>query len=198
MRGALYGIATEGWPFVIALAVIAAWMLHAGSAYAAIPLVGAVMAVLKFRDPQREVPADPHGIVSPVDGQLIEIRPVDGGLQLCFRIAPLGAYLLRSPAEGKVLESARNDGQHGFRIHTDEGQEVELRLHSASWLPAAASVGYGERVGQGKRCGALRGAHLAEVWLPPDAVPQVRIGQRVLAGETVIAHFAGGKDVHSA
>src|SRR5690606_34865611 len=76
MRGALYGIATEGWPFVIALAVIAAWMLHAGSAYAAIPLVGAVMAVLKFRDPQREVPADPHGIVSPVDGQLIEIRPV--------------------------------------------------------------------------------------------------------------------------
>lgn len=193
MRGAIYGVATEGWPFVVAFGVLALWLLLIGSVYAAAPLVLLVIAVLKFRDPQRLVPADPFGVISPVDGEVIDICPADGGIRICVRIAPLGAYLLRSPMEGKVLESVRNGGQHGIRIHTDEGQEIELRLHSAAWLPAAAAVDYGERVGQGKRCGALRGAHLAEVWLPAEARLKVRERQRVLAGESVIAHLTGGR-----
>lgn len=191
MKGEFYGLAAEGWPVVIALAVIAIGLLLSPWPFAALlPLVLLPMAVMKFRDPRRIVPADPLGILSPVDGRIVEIgREVDG-LRICVRVNRFGAYLLRSPTEGKVLESGPAGGGHGFRLRTDEGDEVLLRLYGPRWLPAAAAINYGQRVGQGKRCGMLRATRIAEIWLPPDATIAVVKGQPVVAGVSVLAHFA--------
>lgn len=195
MTGARYGIALEGWPLVLALAALTAWLVASPwPAFAVIPALLLLIAILKFRDPPRDVPADPLGVVSPVDGKVCAVEQAEDGLRVLIRIAPFGAYLLRSPTEGKVLESGAERGGHGMRIRTDEGDEVLLRLRGPQWLPPAAANDYGERVGQGQRCGVLRMASTAEIWLPLDAALTVAVDAEVTAGESVLARFAGRRE----
>lgn len=190
MRGARFDLAVEGWPFVIALLALTAWtVLSPWPLLAILPTVLLIYAVLQFRDPPREVPADPLGVVSPVDGIVDDVSRLDDGIRLLVKISVFSPYLLRSPTEGKVSHSGREHGGHGLTIRTDEGEEVWLRLRGPRWLPAAAAMGYGERVGQGQRCGLLRTARIAEIWLPLDSEILVQRGASVRAGESVIGRF---------
>lgn len=190
MKGASYGLAREGWPFVIALIALTGWLV-AGEwpALAALPAAMLVYAVFQFRDPPREVPADPLGIVSSVDGVVMDVTHSEDGIRLLLRIKMFSPYLLRSPTEGNVTESRTEHGGHGLTIRTDEGEEVWLRLRGPRWLPPAAAVGYGERVGQGQRCGLLRGARVAEIRVSSESEVLVQPGDKVFAGESVIARF---------
>ena len=190
MKGARYGLAVEGWPFVIGLLALTAWLVVSPwPLVAVLPALSLVYAILQFRDPPRTVPADPLGVVSPVDGTVVDMSQHEDGICLLVSIAPFSPYLLRSPTEGKVARSGSEHDGHGMTIRTDEGEEVWLRLRGPRWLPPAAALDYGERVGQGQRCGLLRGARSAEIWLPVDSRILVQRGDRVRAGETVISHF---------
>jgi len=190
MKSARYGIAIEGWPIVIALLALAG-LLVASSWPAAAVLPAALLAIVipQFRDPPRTVPADPLGVVSPVDGTVVDIDRGADGLRLMLRINTFSPYLLRSPTEGNVTRSGSGRDGHGMTIRTDEGEEVWLRLTGPRWLPPAAGVDYGERVGQGKRCGVLRGARAVEIWLPANSELLVQRGDRVRAGESVLGRF---------
>src|SRR5690606_34438740 len=116
---------------------------------------------LKFRDPDRTIPAEPLGVVSPVDGRVLLVEPDGERIRIVIRIAFFGAYSGRAPVEGKVQDAP---GPRGMRIRTDEGDEVLLYLNTApSIAPPRAIVGYGARVGQGQRCAWLRLARSAEV-----------------------------------
>lgn len=190
MKGARYGLAIEGWPFVIVLLALAAWaVISPWPLFAVLPAALLIYAILQFRDPPRTVPADPLGVVSPVDGKVTDVARLDDGIRLLVNISVFSPYLLRSPTEGKVSRSGSEHGGHGLTIRTDEGEEVWLRLRGPRWLPPAAALGYGERVGQGQRCGLLRAARVAEIWLPLDSKVLVQQGERVRAGESVLGQF---------
>lgn len=187
MNTSVYGIAREGWPLVLVLVAAAALCLTSPwPAIAALPALLVVLAAIKFRDPDRAAPPDALAVLSPIDGVVTDIdRDADGQrVQLC--IATFSPYLLRAPTEGKIL-----DAGHGLLIRTDEGDEVVLRLRGPRWLPSAAVIGYGERVGHGQRCGLLRTACRAEIWLPDDAELLVSRGAKVRAGETPLGRFPG-------
>lgn len=190
MKRSFYGLAVEGWPLVLLLAGLTAWLAFSPWPLAAV-LAGALMvfAALQFRDPPRTVPADPRGVISPVDGVVSRAEQDAGGVRVLLRIATFSPYLLRSPIEGKVLEPDRANGGPGVTIRSDEGDAVQLRLAGPRWLPPAAIIGYGQRIGQGQRCGMLRASRLAELRLPADARLLVSEGERVVAGETVLARF---------
>src|SRR5690606_13096648 len=180
------GIASEGWPFVIASLAAALWLASGPSlAWATLPAAIFLFSVFKFRDPDREI-SSAFGVLSPVDGRVNGVACDEGGVRVLLDIAIFSPYLFRSPTEGKVLEPGRSNGNHGFRIRTDEGDDVTLRLHGPRWLPAHAVIDYGERVGQGQRCGMLRAARRAEILLPADAAVEVETGQRVTAGKTIL------------
>jgi len=49
----------------------------------------------------------------------------------------------------------------------------------------------GQTVAAGERYGFIRFGSRVDVYLPPDAVPKVVIGQKVSATETVLAEFVG-------
>ena len=190
MKGATYGLAREGWPIVLVLAALAGWLaISPWPALAILPGVLLIVLVMQFRDPPRQVPSDPLGVVSPVDGVVVDIDRGDEGVRLMIRIATFSPYLLRSPTEGNVIHSSRDRSGRGLTVRTDEGEEVWLRLAGPRWLPAAAAVGIGERLGQGQRCGLLRGARAAEIWLPVDSVLIVQRGERVRAGESILGRF---------
>lgn len=190
MTLAKYGMAVEGWLVILPAGALAAWLIVGSMPLLAVlPVAVISVALLKFRDPPRAVPADPLGVISPVDGCVTSVERDDDSFRLVFRVAWFAPYILRSPTEGKVLESGRAAGRHGMRIRTDEDEEVELRLYGLSWLPPASIIDYGERVGQGQRYGVLRSANRAELWVPADADIVIRAGDAVVAGETVVARF---------
>lgn len=185
---------------LIGVATIACWQFF-GVALALIPAAVLVFLFFVFRDPPRPVPAVPLGVVSPVDGEVLEVgatdRAVVGGEAqiILLRVDLFGTYTARCPIEGKVMDLAtdaangeRRAASGGLWVRTDEDDDVVLffRAHRFGLAPKAF-VRYGERVGQGQRCAFLRLTRIAEVQVPVVARLKVEAGQRVAAGADVLA-----------
>ena len=73
------------------------------------------MLFLLFRDPRRDVPPVALGIVSPVDGEVVEVETTDRcvvqgeAYRVRIRINALGTYTARSPIEGRVMDLHSRD-----------------------------------------------------------------------------------------
>jgi phosphatidylserine decarboxylase len=197
-------VAGEGIPILLALTAIVICVWYFGDLLLAlIPFAVLTFAYLIFRDPRREVAAAPLGIVSPVDGRIVESATTDQGVltgevhRIVIGVNSFGTYTARCPVEGKIKDLhceldggafARAEG--GLWIRTDEGDDVVLRFRGNRFgLAPRAIVGYGSRVGQGQRCAWLRWTRYADVELPAKSRVVVTEGQRVLAGTDVLAHL---------
>jgi len=197
-------LASDGWPFLLAVlvALIAAvalewWWLAAPAALLL------VLLVLLFRDPERRVPAQPHAVMSPVDGRVLGIEALAHGilegpaLRLRLRVDNFGAYAARSPIQGQVMELADDVvarpggvGAPGLWVRSDLDQDVVVLIRGWPLLGRArAFVGYGERIGQGQPAAWLRIAREVEVYIPAGSLVPVAVGERVWAGRTALARF---------
>lgn len=200
-------VAREGLPFLFlaALAVgLSARYLDIVFTVAA----GLVLLVLLliFRDPHRTIPASPLGVVSPVDGRVIDVSLVDKGVlqgeahRVRIKVDSFGTYTARAPIEGKIMDlrSETGDAVADYRtnamwIRTDEGDDVVLQFYGHRFgLAPLSFVGFGERIGQGQRCAYLRLTRIAELHLPIESQILVEPGQIVLAGTDLV-----GKVPHS-
>ena len=197
-------MAREGIPFMVA-AVLATWLAfrYLDPVFMMLPAVLFVLFWLIFRDPRRQIPAIPLGVVSPVDGRVTAVDLVDRGVvqgearRIFITIDILGTYTARCPVEGVVkdLNTLAADKVVDYRtnalwVQTDEGDNVVLQFQSyrLGFAPAAF-VRYGERIGQGQRCAYLRLTRRAEVHLPIGAKVMVEPGQRITAGLDVIGRL---------
>ena len=200
-------VAREGLPFLFLAALFFGLALHY------LDVVFAVAAgmlffvlLLVFRDPHRAIPASPLGVVSPVDGRVIDVDLVDKGVlqgeahRVRVQIDSFGTYTARAPIEGKIMDlrSVTGDGTGDYRtnamwIRTDEGFDVVLQFHGYRLgLAPRSFIGFGERIGQGQRCAYLRLARIAELHLPIGSRILVKPGEVVVAGTDLI-----GKVPHS-
>jgi phosphatidylserine decarboxylase len=158
----------------------------------------ALLVVLMFRDPERDIPAIPLAIVSPADGQVVSIEPAQDpylerpSIRVTVQMNPYGVFTTRSPVEGKVLEPPNiNDSgnaPHGVWLQTDEGDDVVMvmgrgRLHNVP----RCYIRYGERIGQGMRCGFVHLGGQVEIYLPEHSRPVVSEGDWVRSGSDVLA-----------
>ncbi len=160
-----------------------------------------VALYLLFRDPRRQVPSAPLGVVSPVDGKVVAVdRAEEGVLQgtahrIRIEIDSFGTYTARSPVEGKIMDlhsfvadKPIDYETNALWVQTDEGDDVVLQfMNYRLGLAPRAIIRFGERVGQGKRCAYLRLARYAEVHLPISSSVLVEPGQTVVAGSDLIA-----------
>ena len=195
-------VAREGIPYlVVSFAAIFAVGQLADVVWTLVPFIILIWLFLVFRDPLRTVPAVPLGVLSPVDGSVLEVGLTDNGAlnaeahRILIRVNLLGTYTARCPTEGKIMdfrgavpESASSSHASGFWVRTDEEEDVVLQFHGhRCGLAPLAFRGYGERVGQGQRCAYLRLTRLAEVQLPVNSRVRVTVGQKVAAGVDVLA-----------
>ena len=195
-------VAQEGIPFLLLSGLASGLALRYLDYYwfaAALLLFVAIFLV--FRDPRRSIPAVPLGVVSPVDGRVVEVGVADKEVlqgeahRIVLRINSFGTYTARCPVEGKVMdlnslasERIIDYKTNALWVQTDEGDDVVLQFGGYRFgLPPQSFVRYGERVGQGSRCAYLRLTRFAELHLPIDSKVQVAPGQRVAAGRDVLA-----------
>lgn len=203
---------------IVPLALLLATTLLVGAAVgwlAALPLwlvLGWLIWVYWARRPL--VPAEPRGVLAPVSGRVLRVVEENDpwlertALRVSIRVGFPGIVPLRGPIEGTVQDIYVRHGVFGGEqracsgnespdcygqwLQTDEGEDVIYAVSSHFPLSRARfDHAPGERVGQGERCGFFYGASVADVLMPRDSEAGVMPGDRVDAGETVLASLSG-------
>lgn len=192
-------IAREGWPLILLAAAggAAAYVLLAWWTVLPFALAAAVLAAF-FHDGDRHAPAEPFAVVAPVDGWVVYRRECRDpfldreAVLVSVRVNRLGQYFLRAPAEGTLLELPPDAGP-GFDgtvswIRTDENDDVVIAVSEGAMFGARpCGARYGERVGQGRRCGVRRLAGRLDLYLPVNTRFEADVGQAVVAGCSTLA-----------
>lgn len=194
--------APEGlWLFII-LAVVAIVLARFAGPLWALPVLTLIALLLAlFRDPRRETPLAPNAVLAPVDGWVIDTSLSRSGLldrqslRIRIRVNPLGAYTVRAPVEGKLLdprdnarEGSRLTGRGGLWLRTDEGDDIVVAFTGRGLLGVPKAFRrYGERVGHGHRVAYLRLAGVAEIYVGDNCLPRVEPGDYVSASTTILA-----------
>lgn len=197
--------------YYYALALIAAAFLvgwFAGPAWALIPVLLALFLLWFFRDPERVIPDVAGAVVSPADGKVTEISWVtEGGdkrARISIFLSVFDVHVNRSPVEGIVREvryqrgkflnamnqaSAEQNEQNIVRVE-GEGQAVVFK--QIAGLLARRIVFHpklGERLKRGQRVGLIKFGSRVDVLIDAAAALQVKVGDRVCGGASVLAYF---------
>ena len=100
---------------------------------------------------------------------------------------------------GRFLDVRHPDASHAnealdLGLELDDGSKLLLRQISG-WIARriVCTHGVGDRLQRGEVFGMIKFGSRVELWIPVGrAVPVVQVGQRVKAGETVIARLSAG------
>lgn len=211
-RRAALPLAREGVPFVLAallaLAAAAAWAAAGdwGGRTAAPGLAGAVALFVAyfFRDPPRRAPADDALAVSPADGKVLGVGPGGraGGKRIAIFLSVFDVHVQRAPLAGSVRWRKYDKGSCKPAWREDAGMRNEraslgvltergpIVVRQIAGLAARRIVTYprqGDRLAKGERIGLIRFGSRVELDVPGDWQIRVKAGDRVRAGETVVA-----------
>lgn len=182
-------------------------------------LVGLTIWVAAFfRDPVRTTPQDPDLIVAPADGLVTMITRVnapielagDGGLageftRVSIFMSVFDVHINRTPIAGTVRRIAYVPGKF-LNADLDKASEDNERQHFMVEREDGLKVGFtqiaglvarrimsfvkeGDRVVAGERIGLIRFGSRVDVYLPAGTGAQVLLGQRTIAGETILGQI---------
>lgn len=194
-------IAREGLAPLLAATLTAVLVLHfVGLPASLFFWAFALLVLVIFRDPERDIPSIPMAVLSPADGRITSISITqDPYLQrrstlVSVQMNPYGVFTTRSPVEGKVLEPpnlpAASGKPHGVWLQTDEGDDVVMVMNRGRLNnEPRCYIRYGERIGQGKRCGFVHLGGQVDIYLPEASRPVVSVGDWVRSGSDVIANL---------
>ncbi len=172
-----------------------------------------------FRDPIRVTPDAPGLIISPADGLISLITNVEPPRQLagegglppgpCTRISVFmnvfDVHVNRAPIAGTCtrivyvpgkflnadLDKASEDNERQYFIIEDEAG-IKVAFTQIAGLVARRIMRFiepGVKLAVGERVGLIRFGSRVDVFLPEGYVPNVIVGQRAIAGETVLARL---------
>jgi phosphatidylserine decarboxylase len=163
-----------------------------------------------FRDPEREIPFVPGAIVSPGDGKVTEVARVRASgadkLRISIFLSVFDVHVNRSPIAGVIRDiryqrgkfinamSADSAAENEQNIVTVEGEGMTVVFKQIAGLLARRIVftkSVGDTVGRGERVGLIKFGSRVDVLLDTSAVPQVKVGDRVRGGASVIAIESG-------
>ena len=208
----------DGYYYALALAaaaVLVGWF--ASPAWAVLPLLLAVFFLWFFRDPERAIPDATGAVVSPGDGKVTDVSIVtlDGEKQarISIFLSVFDVHVNRSPIAGVVREvryqrgkflnamnqaSAEQNEQNIVRVE-GEGQTVVFK-QIAGLL--ARRIVFNPRIGdhleRGQRVGLIKFGSRVDVLFDADATVQVKVGDRVRGGASILAYLAPKRELAGA
>ncbi|HEX5437451.1 MAG TPA: phosphatidylserine decarboxylase family protein [Gemmatimonadaceae bacterium] len=181
------------WLLVACLVVLALWVAYF------------------FRDPERAGERGDALVVSPADGRIVMITEVDEpsflqarSLRISIFMNVFNVHVNRYPVDGVVEYLHYNQGKflHAASEKASlENEQMSVGIQSGSrrilvrqiaGLIARRIVNYarvGDRCAQGTRMGIIRFGSRVDVYLDPSAQPRVSVGDRAVAGTTVLAEL---------
>lgn len=159
-----------------------------------------------YRDPER-TPQGEHGILAPADGPITSADIRDGVRYVVIALSFWDMHVQRSPLAGRVISVTTHgedfmDGEgRGFAFLREKACPVQKRIVLATAAGELAVrlitslaarrietwVEEGDEIGRGQRIGRILLGSTVVLELPSDVPLHVKVGERVRAGETVVA-----------
>src|SRR6202049_386168 len=200
---------------LIAAGLVFGWLTR--PAWAISPLLLALFFLWFFRDPEREIPDTAGAVVSPADGKVtdVSVLAADGEkrTRISIFLSVFDVHVNRSPIGGVVREvryqrgrflNALKDvsGEHNEQnIVTLDGLGQVVIFKQIAGLLARRIVFYpkvGDLVQRGQRVGLIKFGSRVDVLLDADARLQVKVGDRVRGGSSVIAYLPAQSELAAA
>ena len=176
------------WPYAIPALLLAAFLLQF------------------FRDPERQIPADAGAVVSPGDGKVTDVSAVDAGgiarTRISIFLSVFDVHVNRSPIGGVIRDvryqrgkflnamGANSAEENEQNIVTVEGEGRTVIFKQIAGLLARRIVfdrKVGDTVARGERIGLIKFGSRVDVLLDRYAAIQVKPGDRVKGGASILA-----------
>jgi len=181
----------------------------------------AILNVLFFRDPERNIPSELDAVLSPADGVIIFVEDSyerdflsSNELKISVSLAIYDCHINRMPVTGKVTATKYSQGSfhianmpkwlypENMKKKSDDNERLSTLIETwdgkqivvsqiAGFL-ARRIVSYAEpgmEFKSGERFGMIKFGSRVDLYLPEESTIEVKTGQRVWAGETVLARI---------
>ena len=203
---------SEGYKFLV-IAVVLTIIFYSFSNF--LGLVGLVLTIWVyyfFRDPERVIIEDDNYLVSPADGEVIKVEEVNGPKELGLEnkrfnkisifMNVFDCHVNRTPCAGLVeeilykpgkflnasLDKASEDNERNYyKIKDPHGNEIVIvQIAGLVARRIVCETNKNQDLKQGERIGMIRFGSRADVYYE-NYKPLVKIGQRSISGETLLA-----------
>ena len=219
LSGILVPVAREGWPFIGVFAGVSVLLFMVAEPLGYVGAILTLWCVYFFRNPDRVTPSREGLVITPADGvvQLILDKAPPKQLEMgdtpVTRISVFmnvfDCHVNRIPCDGRIgklsyipgrfvnaaLDKASEENERQMlRIDRPDGKQVAAV--QIAGLVARRIICYlqdDQTVHAGERFGLIRFGSRVDVYLPPGVASQVVVGQRCIAGETVLADLLSGE-----
>ncbi len=217
--GIIPPIHREGYRFIAIFAALTVGLYWVSAPLGVIGTGLTIWCALFFRDPPRTTPQEEGLVTSPADGQIsmitrlmppAELELGDGEvIRISVFMNVFDCHINRAPVAGTIvrthyipgkflnaeLDKASEDNERRLMtLETDTG--VRIGVMQIAGLVARRIVPFtdkGDRLAAGQRFGMIRFGSRVDVYLPGETSVLVAVGQRAVAGETVLADLRSGK-----
>jgi phosphatidylserine decarboxylase len=203
----------DGHKFIAIFALVTLILFWIAEPLGWIGVVATAWCAYFFRDPERVTPQRDGLVIAPADGRISAIEDVvpppelDLERETCVRISVFmnvfDVHVNRAPMGGAVAKMTYVPGRF-INAELDKASEDNERLALTLDLPRKRRIGVvqiaglvarrivpfvkeGDTLAAGERFGLIRFGSRVDVYLPPGQNAQCAIGQRAIAGETVLA-----------
>ncbi|HLT81269.1 MAG TPA: phosphatidylserine decarboxylase family protein [Cyclobacteriaceae bacterium] len=171
------------------------------------------LAVLQFfRNPRVDVQTDEKQVLAPADGRVVAIEQTEETEYLKERrtlvsifMSPINVHVNRMPVGGVVSFYRYHPGKYLVAWHpksSTENERTTVAVRTASGLEILVRqiagavarrircyVKEGQPVNQGQEFGFIKFGSRVDVFLPTDADIRVAVGDKTIAGKTVLAEL---------
>lgn len=171
-----------------------------------------IIVVQFFRSPRRTIVINDKQVIAPADGKVVVIEETeehevlkDKRIQISIFMSPLNVHINRFPVSGKVTVCKYHPGLYLVAWHpksSTENERTTVVIENPNKIPilvrqiagvlARRIVCYpkaGDQVVQGTQMGFIKFGSRVDVFLPLNAKINVRLNEKVIGGETVIAEL---------
>ena len=205
-------IHSEGYKF-LAVAGIVTMVFYTFSDF--LGLIGLVLTIWVyyfFRDPERIIIEDDNYLVSPADGEVVNVGEVDGPKELSLEnkkfkkisifMNAFDCHVNRIPCSGKIEEilykpgkflnasldkSSEENERNYFKIKDNQNNDViVVQIAGLIARRIVCETNKDQELNQGDRLGMIRFGSRVDVYYE-NYEPLVKVGQTAISGETLLA-----------
>lgn len=176
-----------------------------------VALLGLGFLINFFRDPERQPPTGEKLIIAPADGKVIVVKETveneylkSPAWLISIFMSPLNVHVNRNPISGTVQYFRYAKGEY-FAAFEDKASEkneqtiigIENSYGKVLFKQIAGFIARrivctlrpSDTVRAGERFGMIKFGSRVDVFVPTTAVVKINVGDKTIAGETVLAEF---------
>jgi len=202
----------EGYKFLVIFVAVTIILYFINGFLGFIGFVLTIWCYYFFRDPERISIGDENYLTSPADGEVLQVMETEGPKELGLEnrkfkkvsifMNVFDCHVNRSPCSGKVseilykpgkfinasLDKASEDNERNYyKIKNSQGEDViVVQIAGLVARRIVTETSIDQELQQGTRIGMIRFGSRADLYFE-NYEPLVKVGQKTIAGETLIA-----------